>query len=202
MVRYFFHVALQQIYILLQFTPELEWHTTYPDGTPTRFRSVHMYARQAPDQGYPESECGLVPVQQEMFIAFMKEVSFQEAMEADPRLVQYTQRIAAYPLLPQALSQLPRWSKLFLVECGFNASEHLFDLYRIQGPAEQMVYLTPLLAQMQMFECKDYGGLPRVVVPRLGTFQEAASLLALALDIKLWGSREHAPAYAYEVEHF
>lgn len=198
MLRFFFHSALQQVYALVQSTPDLQWHAAYPDGARTRFLNLHMYARQAVDAGYPENECGLVPVQEAMFTALMKEVSLQQAAQADLRLVQYTQRIAAYPLLPQVLSHMPRWTKLFLMECDYTDSHHLFDVYRVQEPEEELVYLTPLLAQM--FECQEYDGRPRLLVPLRGTYQEAGAWLVQAIEVRLWGERAHAPAYAYEVE--
>lgn len=197
-LRFFHHEVLQQVYALVQPTPDLQWRTIYPNGAPTRFLNLHLYTRQAPDLGRPENECGLVPVQEAMFTAFMKEISLQQAARADLHLVQYVQRIAAYPSLPHVLSQMPCWAKLLLVECNATDTYHLFDVYRVQEPKEKLVCLTSLLAQM--FECKNYGGQPRVIVPLRGTSQEAGSLLVQAIEIRLWGTREHAPTYAYEVK--
>ncbi len=169
-----------------------------PNGSPTRFLNLHMYARHAPEQGYPENECGLVPVQEAMFTAFMKEVSLQEAAQADLHLVQYVQRIAAYPSLPRLLSYMPCWTKLLLRECNDTHSSHLFDVYRVQGPEEKLICITPLLAPL--FECREYDGRIRLLVPLRGTSQEAGAWLVQAIEVRLWGTREHAPAYAYKVE--
>jgi hypothetical protein len=197
-LRFFFHVVLQQVYALVQSTPEPQWHTTYPDGSPTRFLNLHMYARTFPDAGYPESECSLIPVQEAMFTCFLKEVTLQEAAQADLHLVQYAQRISKYPQLPQVLALMPRWTKLFLMEVDYTDSYHLFDVYRVAGPEEKLVCLTPLL--LPLFEYRDYGGHPRLHIPFRGTYQEAGDVLAQAIEVRLWGTRDHAPAYAYEVE--
>lgn len=197
-LRFFRHEVLQQVYALVQPTPDLPWHTASPDGSPTRFLNLHMYARTAPDQGHPESECGLLAVQEAMFTAYLKEVPLREAALADLHLVEYAQRIAGYSLLPQVLALMPRWTKLFLMECDLTDSYHLFDVYRVQGPKEKLVCLTPLLTPL--FESKDYEGRPHLLVPLRGTYQEAGDVLVQALEIRLWGTRDHAPTYAYEVE--
>jgi hypothetical protein len=130
-------------------------------------------------------------------MAFMKEVPLQQAAQADLHLVRYVQRIAACPSLPQLLSQMPRWTKLYLVECDCTSSYHLFDVYRVQGPEEKMVCLTPLLTRiLPSRECE---GRPRLLVPLRDTYQEAGSLLVQAIEVRLWGARAHAPAYAYEM---
>lgn len=197
-LRFFFHVVLHQVYALVQPTSALEWRTIYPDGSPTRFANLHMYARLAPNQGKPETECGIVPVQEAMFTSFMREIPLQEAAQADLHLVQYAQRIAECPSLPRLLSQIPRWTKLFLVECCSTDSGYLFDVYRVQGPEEKMVYLTPLLASA-LPSC-EFEERPCLLVPFRGyTYQEAGSFLVQAIEVCLWGTRAHAPAYAYEV---
>ncbi|HEU5380003.1 MAG TPA: hypothetical protein VFV38_31660 [Ktedonobacteraceae bacterium] len=198
MLRFYIHTALQQVYILLQLTTNLQWHITYPNGTPTRYPNLHMYARQAPDAGHPESECGLVPVHEAMFIAYMEEIPYQKAAQLDPQLAQYAQRIAEYPSLPQVLGQFPRWSKLFLMECDYTSRSHLFDVYRVEGPEEKMICFTPLLAQLLASE--EYEGRQLLLVPLRRTYQEAGDWLVQAIAERLWGSQEHAPAYAYAVE--
>lgn len=197
LLRFFFHNALKQIYVLVQSTPDLQWQTVYPNGSRTRFRNLHMLARQAIDAGYPESECGLVPVAEAMFTFFMDEVSLQRAEQEDLRLVRYAQRIALYPALPQVLSQMPRWSNLFLMECASpNSGLHLFDVYR-QGPEERLVCLTPLLTKM--LPSVKYGSQPLLAVPLQGTYREAGAILIQAIEVRLWG-RDNPPAYAYDVE--
>lgn len=64
-MRFFLHEALRQISIHLQ--DELLGHQTLPDGSSTRYRNLHCLARQFPDQGHPEQECGLIPVQEALF---------------------------------------------------------------------------------------------------------------------------------------
>lgn len=94
LVRFFFHTILHQVYVLMQSTADLQWHRTSPDGRSTRLLSLHMWARQAPEQGDPATECGLVPVQEAMFITFLTEVPLQKALQIDPHLVRYVQRLA------------------------------------------------------------------------------------------------------------
>lgn len=194
-MRCFYHLALQQIYILAQ--TELVWKRTYPDGSPTRFRNLHLWARQAPDLDHPEQECGLVPVQEAMFRGYMEEISLEEAFQADKRLVAYGQRIAAYPSLPQVLTHFPPWSKLYLVECEYTDRHHLFDVYRMEGEHQTLIYLTPLLTPI--IPSQEFDGRLRLRVPIATHHEAAGAWLVWAIQVRLWGSVQHAPAYTYEV---
>lgn len=194
MMRYFWHEVFHQISIHLQ--DELIWRHTLPDGTPTRSRNLHCYARQFPDQGHPECECGLIPVQEAMFQCFLREVEEVFAAQADPQLVAYAQRIASTPSLPQLLTLLPRWAKLHLVACEWTAEGTCFDVYRVVGPDDPLLYLNPHLTALLPW--REIDGQPRLLAPGEGTTSEASAWLVQALAVRLWGT-DHAPTYAYDL---
>lgn len=195
-MRYFWHRVLQQVYIHLQ--DELLWQWRELDGSLTRWLNLHCYVRQFPDQGHPERECGLVPVQEAMFLGYLLEVDAAFAERADPHLVAYTRRIARYPSLPQLLKLLPRWAKLHLVACEWSEEGTLFDVYRVSGPCDPLFYLNPSL--IPLLPWREIDGIPRLLVPGPCTSAEASEWLTRAIAVRLWGA-DNAPLYAYELAY-
>lgn len=195
LMHFFWHGALQQVYLSLG--QELKWEWTDPGGRPLRFRTLHLCARRSPDQGHPERECGMVPVQEAMFVGYMEEVTASFASQRDPPLVAYTRRVAACPALPSLLEILPRQSKLLLVASERTDGEHFFEVYRVDGEQEKLVSLTPLLAQILPWRLLD--GSQRLLVPVPGDSQQAGAWLVQALTVRLWGTDASLSVFPYEV---
>lgn len=184
MTHYFWHCVLQQIYLHL--SDELIWHHTLPGGTPTRSRNLHCLARQFPDQGHPESECGLIPVQEAMFQCFLREVDVAFAEQADPHLVAYA----------RLLTLLPRGTRLHVVACEWTEEGQFFDVYRVSESGGPWVYLNPSLTSILPW--REIDGQPRLLVPLAGTPSEGSAWLVQALAVRLWGTN-YAPTSAYEL---
>lgn len=185
-MRFFWHDVLRQISIHV--SDELIWHHTLPDGSATRYRNLHCLARQFPDQGHPAQECGLIPVQEAMFESYLHEVDIGFAEQADPHLVAYA----------QLLSLLPCEARLHLIACEWTKEGQFFDVYRVLGPEEPMVYLNPSLASILPW--REIDGQPRLLVPAPGTSSEASAWLTQAIAVRVWGP-DHAPVYAYDLSY-
>lgn len=197
---YFQHILSGEVLVS---TPDhLVWRWTHPNHTPTRTRSVHLWTRQAPDQGHPEQECALEAISHVHLATFLEEISFRQAYHLDPHLVEYIGRVGVYPRLPTVLRQLPPGSYLRLVACACSREEEFFEIYRVDDALEQhLTYLNPLLEPLLPW--KEIDGVRRFVVPCPTHVGLASRMLVLALERCLWGINAlptYSYAYGYELE--
>jgi hypothetical protein len=199
-LRFYLHVMLQQIYVSFG-QQQPEWRSTLPDGSRAPTRCVHLYARLAPDQGIPALECGQIPVYEAMFQAYLKEIPAEQAHRIDSSLVEYCVRAQMYPALHMLQTLLSPGAQLHLVDCGATEDGcRLFDVYLVPAASNaKFVYLNPVLTQF--FPTRMLDGGQRILVPFSLDAFSGGVLLAYALAARVWGEREVAPAFAFEVAY-
>lgn len=194
-LRFFLHTLLKQIY--LSWENELPWKRVRPDGLPTRTRSLDLYTQLAPDQGHPENECGLVPVQEDLFRRYLREIDRAAALHHDRQLVEFLGRWRRCPGLPVLLKLLPRGARLHLIACEWTSEGTCFDVYLVGSP--RLVYLNPLL--LVLFPWREIDGVKRLLMPFTGATRWVGELLVWTLEARLWGAGEEVPIYTYDLEY-
>ncbi len=196
-MRFYIHRVLQQIYASLADPPV--WKGTRPDGAVSRHRCLHLYARLAPDQGRPVHECGLIPVYEAMVTAYLTEIEPGQAHRYDPGLVDYLFRLCTCPALPTLQRLLSPGARLHLVDYGPSEDGRAFDVYLVPASSTRILYLNPLLASLLPVQQRE--GTARLLAPLSGEAVHSGMLLAQAIAARVWGERETAPPFVFEIAH-
>lgn len=202
MLRYWKHTALNQVYV----SPErLYWQYAHWK-TPSSQAHSCFVARQAPDQGHPERECGVVPIQHAMFEQFCQEISQHQASELDPHLVTYLTELARHDAQRCLAALRPEIQALSLRMRTNDAEGITFEVHADPAPwlllAHRLLPLTDLLLDCQVLPTHLVDGRPLLLVPHAlcaGQVEQAARVLALALAVRLWGEQAE-PCLAWTLD--